>query len=52
MIQVRVLEQKFPVYKFVAVKRLSTPDAVNTVIVVVDAIESDCVHPDWKLRAS
>ena len=50
IMQVRVLEDSFPVYKFVAVKRLHKPDALNTVTAVVEALESDCELPDWKLK--
>ena len=50
MVRVRVLEDSFPVYKFVAVKRLHKPDALNTVTAVVEALESDCELPDWKLK--
>ena len=37
-------------YKFVAVKLLPKPDAVNTVTAVIDALESGCELADWKLR--
>ena len=50
MVQVRVLENGYPVYRFVAVKPLSKPDAVHTATVLVNALEADCELSEWKLR--
>ena len=50
MVQVRVLENNRPVYKFVAVKPLAKADAASTVAAVVEALETDCELSDWQSK--
>ena len=50
MVQVRVLENNRPVYKFVAVKPLAKADAAGTVAAVVEALETDCELNDWQSK--
>ena len=52
IVQVRPIENYRPVYKFVAVKPLVKPDAVNTVSAIVSALEDDCELSagDWQSK--
>ena len=50
MVQVRVLQDNLPVYKFVAVKALSKADAAGTVSAVVSALETECERNDWQSK--
>ena len=48
--QVRVQEYNRPIYKFVAMKPLATPDAANTVAAVVKSLKTDCELSDWQFK--
>lgn len=48
MVQIRILQDNFPVYKFVAVKALPKADAAGIVAAVVSTLETECECHDWK----
>lgn len=50
MVQVRILQDNLPVYKFVAVKALSKADAAGTVRAILSALETECECSDWKAK--
>ena len=50
MVQVHLLQDDLPVYKFVAVKALAKPDAAGSVSAVVLALEIDCECSDWQSK--
>ena len=47
MVQVRVLENNRPIYKFVAIKPLDKPKAANTVAAAVESLNTDCELSNW-----
>lgn len=50
MVQVRLLKNNSPVYRFVAVKPLARADAASTVEAIVSALEIDCQCSEWKSK--
>ena len=48
--QVRLLKNNSPIYRFIAVKRLARADAASTVEAIVSALEIDCQCSEWKLK--
>ena len=50
MVQVCILQDNLPVYKFVAVKALSKADAAGTVRAILSALETECECSDWKAK--
>ena len=50
MVQIRVLIDNSPVYRFVAVKPLVKADAAGTVNCVVSALETECECSEWKFK--
>ena len=50
MVQVRLLQDELPVYKFAAVKALAKPDAAGTVSAIVSALGIECHHRDWQSK--
>ena len=50
MIQIRVIIDNTPVYRFVAVKPLAKADAADTVDAVVSALETECECSEWKSK--
>ena len=48
MVQIRVLMNNSPVYRFVAVKPLAKADATVTVNAIVSALEVECECNEWK----
>ena len=50
MVQVRLLKNNTPIYRFVAVKPLARADAAGTVEAIVSALEKDCQCNEWKSK--
>ena len=50
MVQIRVLIDNTPVYRFVALKPLAKADAAGTVNAVVSALETECECSEWKSK--
>ena len=50
MIQVRVLKDNSPVYKFVSVKPLAKSDAANITSAVVSALQTKCECSSWRFK--
>ena len=50
MVQVCLLQDDLPVYKFVAVKALAKPDAAGTVSAIVSALGIECEYSDWQSK--
>ena len=50
MVQVHLLQDDLPVYKFVAVKALAKTDAAGTVSAIVSALEVQCECSDWQSK--
>lgn len=50
MVQIRVVINNTPAYRFVAVKSLAKADAAGTVSAVVSAMEVECECNEWKSK--
>ena len=49
-VQVRLLQDDLPAYKFVVVKALAKPDAAGTLSAIVPALEIECERSDWQSK--
>ena len=48
--QLRIQEYNHPIYKLVAMKLLANTDAANTVVAVVESLETDCELSDGQSK--